>query len=148
MYEDELYHYGVKGMKWGVRKLRSRLAKNSRARKRRKAERKAIRKRIASIDKAQRQRAIRTDINSMDDNQLRSLNDRIRNENTYKDSIRTKRRKIFGAKVVGSILGRNANKITDKLVLAGMVGVGALAVDKIWGKDQSKKFVELMSKKK
>ena len=153
-YDDELYHYGIKGMKWGVRKnstigkIRKKLAAKAQSRKARKAENKKINKRISEITNAQRRRASETDINKLNDQQLNALNNRIRSENSYKDSIRIARKKNFGFQSAMGVLERNGGKIVDKLAYAGIAAVGARLVAKLLSEEDAKGFTSIVNPKK
>lgn len=67
---NELYHYGVLGMKWGHRKA----SKNSNSR----------------IDKSYKKAHAKKKLKYMSDNDLREINKRLNAERQYKDLTRTK----------------------------------------------------------
>lgn len=75
---NELYHFGVKGMRWGVRKSRRSSGTPSK-----RQSRKAIKKQLNALDEVRRKRYAETDISKMSTQELRELNNRIREENAY-----------------------------------------------------------------
>ena len=109
---DELYHYGVKGMKWGVRRTAAQLGH---------VVRKAANGvKNAAVRYADRHRPAST----MSDDELRKRLERIRLEMQYKqaiESLNPKKRSAvskviseFGNNTVNSI----SRKVTDKIVKA------------------------------
>lgn len=79
---NELYHYGVKGMRWGVRR-----ARNTDGAPSKRAARKAIKQRVKELDAANRKRYAETDISKLSTQELRELNNRIREENAYRKEM-------------------------------------------------------------
>lgn len=69
--DNELYHYGVLGMKWGVR--RSKKSK-------------------PSIDPSYKKAHSKKKLKYMSDNELREVNNRLNLEKNYRDLTRTKSR--------------------------------------------------------
>lgn len=148
MYRNELYHFGVKGMRWGVRKDRSSGGMSRRQTK------KAINGRIRAIKKAQRKRYAETDISKLSDAELRNLNNRIQQENTYASSMKTE--SSIGKKFAESILN-GSSSVAGTLVKATLASAasvaGAMAIekmfkDKAWMKDLKEDFKKWMKPKK
>lgn len=80
IYNGELYHHGVKGMRWGVRRTKTQLG-GSRLRKKQSAASEGVHddyKRAHSGKK----------VKSMSDSELRSANNRLQMERQYKDLTR------------------------------------------------------------
>ena len=75
MTENELYHYGIKGMKWGVRKSRSRTG--SSRKKRSKTD-------GWSDDAKEAYRINKKKVNQMSNAELRKVNERRNLERNYK----------------------------------------------------------------
>ena len=78
MNNNELYHYGVLGMRWGVR--RSKLNSSSSSRKQSKQ----------TIDPSYKKAHTKKKLKYMSDNDLREINNRLNAERQYKDLTRTK----------------------------------------------------------
>lgn len=78
--DNELYHYGVLGMKWGVRRSRS----NSSGSKKRSKKSKP------SIDPSYKKAHSKNKIKYMSDSELREVNSRLNAEKQYRDLTRTK----------------------------------------------------------
>lgn len=126
---DELYHYGVKGMRWGVRKDKSSDGMS------RRQTRKAIRSQIRNIRKAQRTRYATTDITGMSDNELRNLNNRIQMENTYKSGMQPKL--ALGKKLLDALLNSSGSIVQTTVTAAGLSVasvVGVKAVHELFDK--------------
>lgn len=77
---NELYHHGIKGMKWGVRRSRAQLGYSSSPRKTKKQAQKVSSKQQRKVSsKQQRKEAIK----KMSDAELRSRINRIQMERQY-----------------------------------------------------------------
>lgn len=89
--ENELYHYGILGMKWGVRRSRpSSSGSTNRSRKKQ------------TIDPSYKKAHTKKKLKYMSDDELREINKRLNMEKNYKDLTRTKGK---GKKVVDAFVG-------------------------------------------
>ena len=87
MYDNELYHYGVKGMKWGARKSRSSKKKT----------------RGWSKEAKEADRIKKKSVHQMTNKELQALNKRMELESNYKRLNPNKVNK--GLKYVGAVAG-------------------------------------------
>lgn len=90
--ENELYHYGVLGMKWGVRRSYS----TSGGYKKRSKKSKPI------IDPSYKKAHTKKKLKYMSDDELREVNKRLNLEKNYRDLTRTKKK---GKAVVDAFVG-------------------------------------------
>lgn len=123
---DELYHYGVLGMKWGVRRSGAKLARGGKSKK-------ASENDHEDYKKAHSSKSVR----SMSDKELRERNNRLQMEKQYSDLTKkeNKGKKLVTAfvatattlaavakaydtykKVGGPIVSKGLDKIGDKVV--------------------------------
>lgn len=126
-YSDELYHHGIKGQKWGVRryqnadgtytmlgKVRYGAGKAARSTGRviKKAASKVKEKVVEKYKKANPEKR-------MNDKELRDYINRINLENSYKQAQESLKSKQFGTKAmraVGDIIGRAGNKVINRAI--------------------------------
>ncbi len=141
MRRNELYHHGIKGQRWGVRRfqnkdgtstylgLKRRLSKSAIKRKK---ELKAYRKRVKKISK-------------MSDEELTQRIKRLENEAKLKDLERQKI--IPGGKAVAEILATSGKNAAIKVTTAGLTVLGLAVVSKMFGPDMSRKVDKYIKKK-
>lgn len=125
-YSDELYHHGIKGQKWGVRRFQNldrtltalgkiRYGAGKVAETAGKAA-KATGKAVTKVTKSVKDKAItrykRKHINTMTDQELREYTNRLNMEAAYKEAKKRNRGPV--KKVVGDILQKAGNKIVDR----------------------------------
>ena len=126
MYDYELYHHGVKGMKWGVRrtkaqlghKVKKTLKKAGKALSKTVAEQKA--KRAAKIAKNRPKR-----IEDMSDQELKDRIARLELEASYKrlSPQRVSRGQAFVSSFLENAFIPASEDVGKQLVKSGMVGV-------------------------
>lgn len=130
---NELYHFGVKGMRWGVRKSRRSDGAPSK-----RQSRKAIKKQLNTLDEVRRKRYAETDISKMSTQELRELNNRIREENAYIKEMTPEASSFSKAvKVTEDILGGPIGKAAGAAVSTYLTIKGAEYVSK-WYKTSEK----------
>lgn len=95
---DELYHFGVKGMKWGIRHDKNRSG-SSRSRKK---------KRVASEDYTRSRDIMKKKPYEMSNRELQEANKRLQLENNYKNNYND-----IGKKIVDRFEQTSVQKITD-----------------------------------
>lgn len=115
-----LMHYGVKGMRWGVRKSRpsssgSRRKLGTIQRMKRKSTLKKARKVKAAKAKAAKKRPL----SEMSDEELRTKINRLQMEKTYAQL--TAKQKSAGAKFIGDVLGQSAKNVATKYTTEAMI---------------------------
>lgn len=103
-YEQELYHYGVKGMKWGVRRYQNKDGSLKPAGKKRRRGEDAH----SDYQRAHTKKSVK----NMSDKELRDRINRIQMEKQY--SQLTKREKSAGEKFVNGVLMASATAIATK----------------------------------
>lgn len=93
-YTDELYHYGVLGMKWGRRKSRSKIGKPTFGTKKPKVDKRSEdHKNVAQIRKKK--------VNQMTNQELKEVNKRLELETRYNELAN---KKITGQRAVSAII--------------------------------------------
>lgn len=102
MTETWIYHYGVKGMKWGIRKSPNRIG---------------------------RKRTARKHVSEMSDEELRKQINRLNQEKQYKDLTASPYAKI-GKRLVQGILVAAAME-TSKQLIGSHMKTGMMAVEQI-----------------
>lgn len=98
IYNGELYHHGVKGMRWGVRRTKAQLG-GGRLRKKSSAS--------EGIHDDYKRAHSGKKVKSMSDSELRSVNNRLQMERQYKDLTR----KTSKGKVIATALIKTAGTI-------------------------------------
>ena len=122
-YSDELMHFGIPGMKWGVRKDRASYSKN-----------------IRILRKHQQERRRNTDITKLSDADLNKLNNRIAAEERYVDLNRKR-----SSRFINDVINQSGTKIA----IAAATTLGAVAVGKMLTNPSTKDlFMKFVTPKK
>jgi len=142
MYHDETYlmHYGVKGMKWGVRRFQN--YDGTRI----KGAAKGYAKSAGNLVKTQASRRVKNNEYStyrrsktMTDKELRDANKRYQLEKQYRDNVRNDRRD--GMTAVERIFDKGGSIFVSAAIGAAAGGAGAMIGKKILAKSASKVLV-------
>lgn len=118
---DELMHYGVKGMKWGVRKKyqpkgrrkgKTNAQRIYEAAKEKSEARKAKKAAVKEVQVQRRQRVTKRSVQDMSDEELRTAINRMQMERTY--SQLTAKEVSKGKKFVSDVLYNSAKATATK----------------------------------
>lgn len=129
---NELYHFGVKGMKWGVRKDRKRSISSKRSRS-------------DSKDYTESRDLLKKSPNKLSNAELRKINERLNLEQQYSNLTTSQKKKgnRFIDKVGNQMKQTAANEVSKQLMNAGKIilGIGiAYAASRARGNGQSYSF--------
>lgn len=110
---SELYHFGVKGMKWGVRKDRKRSASTKRSRS-------------DSSDYRESRNLLTKSPNQLSNAQLRKLNERLNLEQQYSNLTTTQKQngQSFVNRVQGQLKNTAVNAVSKGLMDLGKTALG------------------------
>jgi hypothetical protein len=114
MYKNYLMHYGIKGMKWGVRRTE-----------------KLRKQRQASEDHKKKKELKKKKIHEMSNAELKELNNRLQLEKQYKDLNSTGKGKSF----VSKILKASGDQVATKLVTGVALYAAKQVISAKFGED-------------
>ena len=143
MDNNELYHYGVLGMKWGIRRTASQLGNQIKARK-------AAKKRNDNLAKARKKQAERRDLmkkgklkpKDMTPAELQKEIQRLQLEKQYmelkRDTSTQNKGKTFASKYGGQLVDKLVTNVGIDLVTQLAKSAGAKGVNELIGKINAK----------
>lgn len=105
MVNNELRHWGIKGMKWGVRRYRNNDGSLTNAGKKRYSSKKTV---SEDYERAHK----KTKVKYMSDKELRDTNNRLQMERQYEQL--TEKKKSAGRKFVTGVLLASATAVATK----------------------------------
>ena len=110
---SELYHFGVKGMKWGVRRDRKRSVQTKQSKS-------------DSSDYQDSRDLLKKSPNQLSNTQLRKLNERLNLEQQYSNLTTTQKQngQSFMGRVQGQLKNAAANEVSKGLVDLGKMALG------------------------
>ena len=136
MYDDYLMHHGIKGMKWGVRRSKSQLARASK-----KSSKKADKEEEKSQSSASKSKtSFKKHVKAMSDQELQARINRLRNEQTYKELLAQDQDRMYAGKKFINEVMRGAGKDVSQQVVKYALGT---AINNATGKS----IVNLKEKK-
>ena len=136
MYDDYLMHHGIKGMKWGVRRSKSQLARASK-----KSSKKADKEEEKSQSSASKSKtSFKKHVKAMSDQELQSRINRLRNEQTYKELLAQDQDRMYAGKKFINEVMKGAGKDVGQQVVKYALGT---AINNATGKS----IVNLKEKK-
>jgi hypothetical protein len=136
MYDNYLMHHGIKGMKWGVRRSKSQLARASK-----KSSKKADKEEEKSQSKASKSKtSFKKHVKAMSDQELQARINRLRNERTYKELLAQDQDRMYAGKKFINEVMRGAGKDVSQQVVKYALGT---AINNATGKS----IVNLKEKK-
>ena len=111
---NELYHFGVKGMKWGVRKDRKRSVSSKRSRS-------------DSKEYTESRHLLKKSPNKLSNAELRKINERLNLEQQYSNLTTSQKQKgnRFIDKVGNQMKQTAANEVSKQLMNVGKIVLGA-----------------------
>ena len=110
---SELYHFGIKGMKWGVHKDRKRSVRTKRSKS-------------DSSDYSESRDLLTKSPNQLSNAQLRKINERLNLEQQYSNLTKTQKQngQSFMGRVQGQLKNVAANEVSKGLVDLGKMALG------------------------
>lgn len=126
---NELYHFGVKGMKWGVRKDRKRSVSSKRSRS-------------DSKDYTESRDLLKKTPNKLSNAELRKINERLNLEQQYSNLTTSQKQKgnRFVDRVGNQMKQTAANEVSKQLMNVGKIVLGAgisYAIGKVYRNGRS-----------
>ena len=110
---SDLYHFGIKGMKWGIHKDRKRSVRTKRSK-------------TDSSDYHESRDLLAKSPNQLSNAQLRKLNERLNLEQQYSNLTTTQKQngQSFMGRVQGQLKNTAANEVSKGLVDLGKIALG------------------------
>lgn len=110
---SDLYHFGIKGMKWGIHKDRKRSVRTKRSK-------------TDSSDYHESRDLLAKSPNQLSNAQLRKLNERLNLEQQYSNLTTTQKQngQSFMGRVQGQLKNVAANEVSKGLVDLGKIALG------------------------